>query len=971
MNNNILNGPYLLDPTTSQITIAWEMERESSVSLSYSADKAAGQTVVPEFDHELPCKEYINGCYLYTAILTGLQAGTKYEYSIFENGEVLVKADFMTLAEQPEKIKMVTISDSHLFHTEKQFAAMIKAVKPEMILHGGDISFGTGYQHGQYVDNWFNKIPEVLAHTPAYYIPGNHDDGPFYESFFAKPQAKTVNTADGGFAFSFDYGTTHFTMSDSNSWGLFEMNAVNSGLEADDATKRRIQETLQWIENDLNSEAARKADWRVLIVHHPYTDLFNNRYIVPIAERCNVDLVIGGHLHYYIKTISINPEIGARMAYICQGSTQEPEASLDLPTGGKRLLGDFPEVTAMGRSNYGVLEITPKEIFYRMYGFTEEAGKDELVDTVHLTHDEPQVEIGDVELRRLDNVGRVEVRALAKNVGKNPASVNMTLFDNQTEHTINLFGQEENSHVIFLEAGEEAKVTTIYQAATQGDHEICVDGETLKIVVFEPEQLSYAHMKIFPGTGDQSDCLQASIEATNNLDREIFVAIPLYINQRIAETKNMFFRGHEKKFIEFHFKFQKGGSYQVSIADQLPKEIEIEGGIRIVPRIHDKSGHGHYGLLHGTPKVIPQDGHVEVCFEKYGDYIEIPPNPDLCVANGFTSMVWAKVDRLAKPNEMGHNPLMVRGKSVGWGATYLMRMVIERAGGLKWGVCHDITEYSWQGGHADIGSWMQYTMAFDKQHGGDSWCNGENVAHVSGIESSCQLRQWDTEPIFIGYSYIGHVIPEIGRPKYFTHLPGHVSQARFYKTGLTEEENQSICDAPTEKGPSCNKLAVWFDFHDILTVGTHTTEWRHPAVYDPDFVTEKKYWHFKQLRVQTELPIQAGLKATVEVSDDAATVKGHMTIILKNGTSYIDLSALPEAQYIRIVTEFSAEVGAEGTFVPVLKEYQITALNKTDFTEIYWSTRKDFERGTFTGAVGFAPVNRLREFPEYTDVIHG
>lgn len=69
--------------------------------------------------------------------------------------------------------------------------------------------------------------------------------------------------------------------------------------------------------------------------------------------------------------------------------------------------------------------------------------------------------------------------------------------------------------------------------------------------------------------------------------------------------------------------------------------------------------------------------------------------------------------------------------------------------------------------------------------------------------------------------------------------------------------------------------------------------------------------------------------------------------------------------------DFSAEVGADGTFVPELQEYQITASNETDFTEMFWSTRPDWEKGTFRGAVGFAPVDRLRDYPEYTDVIHG
>ncbi len=262
-------------------------------------------------------------------------------------------------------------------------------------------------------------------------------------------------------------------------------------------------------------------------------------------------------------------------------------------------------------------------------------------------------------------------------------------------------------------------------------------------------------------------------------------------------------------------------------------------------------------------------------------------------------------------------------------------------------------------------------MAFDKNRGGDSWCDGKNVAHVSGIAPECTFRQWDSEPIFVGYSYIGHIIPEIDRPKYFTHLPGSVSQVRFYKTGLTEKENAQIYAEPHKKGPKCSALAAWYDFRDILTVGTHTTEWRHPTIFAPKFLTEKKYWEFRQMKVKTVLPLQAGLKATVEVSDDGATIKDSLKVVLKDGTNYIDLSALAPAQYVRIVTEFAAEVNAEGTYIPELKEYQITACNETDFTEMFWSTRNDWEKGTVTGAVGFAPVDRLREYPEYTDVIHG
>ncbi len=964
----IVNGPYLLAPEPGQVTVAWETEFEAPMAVRYSgADQG---TAMAEVFHEPPCPECAEGYYLYTAVLVGLTPGENYSYEVCSGEEILASAGFKSLEENPETLRMVTVSDSHLFYTEKQFSKMIDREKPDMILHGGDISFGTGYQHEQYVNNWFSKIPEVLRSTPAYYIPGNHDDGPFENMLFITPQAKTVNTADGGHTYSFDYGCTHFVMVDSNPWGLFEMNAVNSGIQADAATKRKIKNVLEWIEADLNGPAAKKAKWRVLICHHPYTDVFNNQYLVPLVERCGLDLMIAGHLHYYIKSISVDPEIGARTVYVCQGSTQDPDAEFSGKNDEKRLLGDFPEVTAMGRNNYGLLEITEDVLEYKLYGFQEQ-GEDKLVDTVRMIHEEPCVEFSDVDIIRQDNNGNVEIRAFATNKGQGAAEAVLEVIDNNNVKVINLFGDEDNSHVVLLEPGESKKVCAKYRAVEPGEHELSAGDSHLHLVVFEPTQLSYQHMSVVAGKGEQEGSILAGIEATNNLDREIFVSVPLYINQRVAESRNIFFRGHEKKYIEFSYHVHQGGSYQVSIGDRLPKEVQISGGIRIIPRIRDKSGNGHTALLHGSPKVITKEGLTYVKLEEYGDYIEIPASPDLESPQGFTGMVWANVDRLAKPQEMGHNPLMVRGKSVGWGATYYMRMVIERAGGLKFGTCHDITEYAWQGGHADVGNWMHYSMSFDKNAGGSSYCNGENVAHVPGISEEDTLRQWEKEPIFVGYSYIGHVIPEIGRPKYYTHLPGSVSQVRFYKKGLTEAETQKVYEAPEVVGPESQDLAVWLDFKDILTVGKHTTEWRHPAVYSKRFMTEKKLWKFYQLKAKAVLPLQAGLKALIQVSDDGTSVKGELQITLNDGSNYFDISSLPKAQYIRIVTDFTAEVGADGTFVPELSEYQVTASNDTDFTNIFWSTREDWSKGTFTGAVGFAPVDRLKDFPEYTDVIHG
>ena len=965
------NGPYLLSPTAHEITIAWELREEEAAVLHYGTETLS-QIAVVRRQRLSVSKEGGEECFLCHARLTGMAADTEYRYSICVGTRLLVTASFRTLHEEPEQLHLLTISDTQIFRPHEAFTAMAKEERPDFILHGGDISFGTGYQHEQYEENWFQRIPAVLASTPVFYARGNHDDGPFFETLFLRPQAKYLNAAPDGHSFSMDYGIAHIVMVDSTPWGLFEMNAENAGCTLDAENRQRIQETLAWVESDLMSAAAQAAQWRILMMHHPYTDVFNNRHIVPLAEKCRVDLVVGGHLHRYVKAVSVNPEIGARTVYVMQGSLQNPAEGCDKGLPERRLLEEFPEVVAMGRNNYGILDISADALDYRFYGFRPD-GTRILVDTVRMEHGEPQLAFENIHLRRLDNNGHIEIQADVSNVGTVLAAVVMKLSDNGCKKKLNLFGEPRQSRVVLLEPGEgsSGRTRAVASMRVPGVHRIECGGVQEEIFVFEPKELSFSHMHIAPLQADKADCIYATIEAVNNLDREIYTTVPLYVDQRIAATQSSFFRARERRLLSFCHAFRRGGTYQVSIADQLPEEICVEGSIRVIPRVLDKSGSGHYALLQGSPKVVEIDGQREVYLESYGDYIEIPPSPGLVAPQGFTGIVRAAVDRLANEDEMGHNPLMMRGISVGWGAAYTLRMVVDRSGNLKWGTCYDVTEYQWQGGAARVGAWADYAISFDKRRGGTSYCDGQAVAHVPGIPAKAEIRQWENQPIFIGYSHIGHVIPELGKPKYFTHLPGRIGGVRFYRKGLTGEAVRAVLAAPEEAGADRGQLAVWLDFRHILTVGTHTTEWRHPAIYDPAFKAQKKYWRFRQLRAKTKLPPQATLRANVEVSDDKISVKAHMKIVLKDGTNYIELSQLPEAQYLRIVTDFSATVGEQGTFVPVLYEYQITAENEVDFADMLWATRPDWERGTFSGAVGFAPVDRLRDYPAYTDIIHG
>lgn len=968
-NNVILNGPYLMSPTTNSMTVAWETGIQIDTNLFYGINGAVNKKAEVCIHKETPCKENPNGNFIYSAFISNLGSNTLYNYKIkLKSGEE-VCGTFKTLDVNPHNINILTISDSHLFYINEQFTNVVLNSKPDFIIHVGDIPFGTGYQREQYENNWFKKVPEVLKRFPVIYVHGNHDDGPFFNDFFTIPQSKVYKCDNTGRTFSFDYGRIHFIMIDSDSWGLFEMNAVNSGLPVDDETKKIKNDTLDWVVNDLRSEQAKTADWRVMVLHHPYTDEFNNKYIVPIAEEYNANLVLSGHLHYYIKNISINPKIGAKTVYIAQGSAQDAESKLDLGESNNRLLTEFPEVVALGKENYGYITIMGNMLKYQTFGFNK--SERILVDEVILENKEPDVIISEIKVDALDNFGHIRINGKAKNIGHGIAAVKISVKDNDDEHIINLFGQKGKERVIALNYNEEKSFTAIYNIKVPGKHQLCVEGVIENVTVSEDGKLKFENMKVKVGNGGNANLLASSVEVTNNLNYKVQVPIKLFIDKSNVETKLVSLQGHEKKIIEFYYKFLHGGDHCVRVENMEEKEVKIQGAIRVIPKIKDLSGNGNDAFLRGTPRVIQESDKVIVCLDKYDDYLEIPDSPSLHVEEGFTGIVSASVDRLAKDTEMGHNPLMVKGKSIGWGATYLLRMAIERAGGLKWGTCHDITEYAWQGGNVNLNKFTQYTAAFSKISGGTSYCNTDKVASIPGIKSDAEFRNWEGEPLFVGYSYIGHIIKEIDRPKYFTHLPAKISQVRFYTTKLSDEENRYICENPTQIGPNNKDLVVWLDFNNIESSGSHITEWRRPAAFKPSYKTEKRCWNFNELKVKAAVPGKTSIKATIEVSDDGNLVKGSKSIFIEDGSSNINLIGLDKGQYIRIITKFTAQVDNEGTFIPELFEYEINASIENTFTKMIWSTRSDWEKGKFMGQVGFEPVDRLKVFDEYTDVIHG
>jgi 3',5'-cyclic AMP phosphodiesterase CpdA len=92
--------------------------------------------------------------------------------------------------------------------------------------------------------------------------------------------------------YAFDYGGAHWTVLDTNAYADWTDPALRA-----------------WLERDLTSEAARKADWRFVAFHQPpfhsareHAEEERSRVLVNLFEKGGVDIVFCGHIHNYERT---------------------------------------------------------------------------------------------------------------------------------------------------------------------------------------------------------------------------------------------------------------------------------------------------------------------------------------------------------------------------------------------------------------------------------------------------------------------------------------------------------------------------------------------------------------------------------------------------------------------------------------------------------------------------------------------
>ncbi len=267
-------GPYLQAPGQTTMTVMWESTVNGEATVHYGLEAKLDQAVQGKAARTVTAggTEF----YLYKVTINGLKPDTTYSYVVEQHGAKSNPKHFRTFDEHPAKVRFVAYGDTRSnpdIHAD--IAKWFKSYEPDFILHTGDL-VARGKQYDLWEKEFFTPLANVIDEIPLLAAIGNHeDDGTNYLAQF--------HMADNELWYSFDAGPVHFLALDFRSEGKDEPQYA-------------------FAEKDL---MASKAPWKIVFLHIPmfnfggHNSTWGHEAYLPLLHKARVDLVVGGHSHFY------------------------------------------------------------------------------------------------------------------------------------------------------------------------------------------------------------------------------------------------------------------------------------------------------------------------------------------------------------------------------------------------------------------------------------------------------------------------------------------------------------------------------------------------------------------------------------------------------------------------------------------------------------------------------------------------
>jgi len=305
----IAHGPYLQLLTENSVVIVWHTNHNCVSTVEYGVDRL-DQTAI-QSHHGL----IDNDSTSQQIRITGLQPGTTYKYRIISQefkgytqqhlvtfGETVASDEFSftTLDRKKDDYSFCVVSDIHerAEHLQELFK-LVHWPNTDFIVYNGDMvnDFMTLEQpfHG-FLDVSVQKFAKTKQFV---YVRGNHD----VRGRFARNLADFFPTQEGCAYYSFDHGPVHFIVLDSGEDKIDSHEYYNGLVDF----QRYREEQAEWVKQDLESEKARSALYKIVISHIPPLDRdrFMYQHLRSTLEKplndAGVDLWLSGHTHKFAR----------------------------------------------------------------------------------------------------------------------------------------------------------------------------------------------------------------------------------------------------------------------------------------------------------------------------------------------------------------------------------------------------------------------------------------------------------------------------------------------------------------------------------------------------------------------------------------------------------------------------------------------------------------------------------------------
>lgn len=301
-----ITKPYLQNLSPGSCTIMWITGKPCKSWVEYGT--AAPELKAIHADLGLVDTNYIN-----KITLNNLQPGTKYSYRIcsreisdfkpykltWGNDQQSELFYFTTPEAETDEVSWVVLNDIHdRPYSFPLLFSLIKDFKYDFVFLNGDMfDYQTNQQ--QIIDHLLSPLGDLFSATiPFIYTRGNHET----RGVFARNHYNYFKNPDNRYYFSFTRGPVHFVVLDTGE-DKEDDHAEYGGLAAFDGYR---EEQAQWLAQEIEAPAFKKAPFRVVMMHIPpyqsgdwhgtmhCRELFN-----PLFNKGKIDLLICGHTHRY------------------------------------------------------------------------------------------------------------------------------------------------------------------------------------------------------------------------------------------------------------------------------------------------------------------------------------------------------------------------------------------------------------------------------------------------------------------------------------------------------------------------------------------------------------------------------------------------------------------------------------------------------------------------------------------------